>query len=199
MLGTRGVRLGVIKPGLYAMQVRALMEAAATSWLDRWPPDRRDHDPADRDPRGARTGPQLGRGRRGGGHRQGCPRRSSDRRTLEVHDRHHDRDASSRARRRPDRRGGRLLLLRDQRPDPDDLRLQPRRRRGPDHGRLPRAGPAQAQPLRGRRRRRRRRSSCRMGVAKGRATEPGLKTGVCGEHGGDPASIARSTPPASTT
>jgi pyruvate,orthophosphate dikinase len=30
MLGTRGVRLGVIKPGLYAMQVRALMQAAAS-------------------------------------------------------------------------------------------------------------------------------------------------------------------------
>jgi pyruvate, orthophosphate dikinase len=29
MLGTRGVRLGVIKPGLYEMQVRALMQAAA--------------------------------------------------------------------------------------------------------------------------------------------------------------------------
>jgi pyruvate, orthophosphate dikinase len=29
MLGTRGVRLGVVKPGLYAMQVTALMEAAA--------------------------------------------------------------------------------------------------------------------------------------------------------------------------
>ncbi len=28
-IGTRGVRLGVVKPGLYAMQVRALMEAAA--------------------------------------------------------------------------------------------------------------------------------------------------------------------------
>ncbi|MGA1139502.1 MAG: pyruvate, phosphate dikinase [Ilumatobacteraceae bacterium] len=28
MLGTRGVRLGVMKPGLYAMQVRALMQAA---------------------------------------------------------------------------------------------------------------------------------------------------------------------------
>ena len=28
MLGTRGVRLGVIKPGLYSMQVRALMQAA---------------------------------------------------------------------------------------------------------------------------------------------------------------------------
>ncbi|MEG3614450.1 pyruvate, phosphate dikinase [Isoptericola haloaureus] len=30
----------------------------------------------------------------------------------------------------------------------------------------------------------------RIGVRKGRSTEPGLKTGVCGEHGGDPASIA---------
>jgi pyruvate,orthophosphate dikinase len=30
MIGTRGVRLGVIKPGLYAMQVRALLAAAAT-------------------------------------------------------------------------------------------------------------------------------------------------------------------------
>jgi pyruvate, orthophosphate dikinase len=29
MLGTRGVRLAVVKPGLYAMQVRALLEAAA--------------------------------------------------------------------------------------------------------------------------------------------------------------------------
>jgi pyruvate,orthophosphate dikinase len=29
MLGVRGVRLGVLRPGLYAMQVRALMEAAA--------------------------------------------------------------------------------------------------------------------------------------------------------------------------
>ncbi len=28
-----------------------------------------------------------------------------------------------------------------------------------------------------------------MGVAKGRQTKPGLKTGVCGEHGGDPESI----------
>ena len=27
MIGTRGVRLGVLKPGLYAMQVRALMQA----------------------------------------------------------------------------------------------------------------------------------------------------------------------------
>jgi pyruvate,orthophosphate dikinase len=30
MLGTRGVRLGIIKPGLYRMQVKALMQAAVT-------------------------------------------------------------------------------------------------------------------------------------------------------------------------
>jgi pyruvate,orthophosphate dikinase len=34
MLGTRGVRLGVVKPGLYAMQVRALVEAAAVRVAD---------------------------------------------------------------------------------------------------------------------------------------------------------------------
>src|SRR5678816_4446038 len=28
MLGLRGVRLGIVKPGLYAMQVRAILEAA---------------------------------------------------------------------------------------------------------------------------------------------------------------------------
>jgi len=34
MLGTRGVRLGVLKPGLYSMQVRALMEAAVQRVTD---------------------------------------------------------------------------------------------------------------------------------------------------------------------
>jgi pyruvate, orthophosphate dikinase len=34
MLGTRGVRLGILKAGLYAMQVRALMEAAANRRRD---------------------------------------------------------------------------------------------------------------------------------------------------------------------
>jgi pyruvate,orthophosphate dikinase len=28
-----------------------------------------------------------------------------------------------------------------------------------------------------------------MAVEKGRAARPGLKVGVCGEHGGDPASV----------
>jgi pyruvate,orthophosphate dikinase len=30
----------------------------------------------------------------------------------------------------------------------------------------------------------------RVGVERGRRTRPGLKAGVCGEHGGDPASVA---------
>jgi len=30
----------------------------------------------------------------------------------------------------------------------------------------------------------------RIASEKGRATKPGLKLGICGEHGGDPASIA---------
>ena len=38
MLGTRGVRLGVLKPGLYSMQVRALIEAARDRARRRRPP-----------------------------------------------------------------------------------------------------------------------------------------------------------------
>ena len=30
----------------------------------------------------------------------------------------------------------------------------------------------------------------RVGVEKGRAVKPGLECGICGEHGGEPASIA---------
>ena len=48
MLGTRGVRLGVVKPGLYEMQVRALMEAAGRPRRRRRAAGHRDHDPADR-------------------------------------------------------------------------------------------------------------------------------------------------------
>ncbi len=29
----------------------------------------------------------------------------------------------------------------------------------------------------------------RMGIERGRATKPGLKVGICGEHGGDPSSV----------
>ena len=81
-----------------------------------------------------------------------------------------------------------VLQLRHERPDADGIRLQPRRRGGrlpaclrrardparqpvPDAGR---GGRGAARPDRGR---------------KGRSVRPNLKIGICGEHGGDPASI----------
>ena len=57
-----------------------------------------------------------------------------------LQDRHHDRAPAGRADRRPDRRVGRLLQLRHQRPHPDDAGLLPRRRRGQVPHLLPAAG-----------------------------------------------------------
>ena len=66
MLGTRGVRLGVLHPEIYEMQIRAIFRAAlAIAGAAR----ARDHDPAGglraRDPADARA--RRARGRRGGG------------------------------------------------------------------------------------------------------------------------------------
>ena len=73
MLGTRGCRLGILKPGLYRMQVRALMQAAVTRKQARRQPDRRDHDPADRERARARRCSSSGRAKK--------PTRCSPRRT----------------------------------------------------------------------------------------------------------------------
>ena len=51
------------------------------------------------------------------------------------------------------------------------------------------SGLLRRQPVREPRHRRRRRAG-RIAAERGRATKPGLRLGVCGEHGGDPASIA---------
>ena len=165
MLGTRGVRLGVIKPGLYAMQVRALMEAAldrvaagghpvveimipltvsreemalARTWVEA----------AIAEARAAASVP--GPGSRSGSTKAAKAKAGS----LEVLIGTMIETPRAALARRRDRRRGRLLLLRHQRPDPDDLRLQPRRCRGPDDVGLPRAGPVQEQPVRGGRSRR---------------------------------------------
>ncbi len=136
MIGTRGVRLGVIKPGLYAMQVRALLSAAAKLREHGQEADRRDHDPAHGHPRGDGARPQLGPG----GDRRRTGRHEEE---ADHHDRHDDRDAARSAARRRDRRGVRLLQLRHQRPDAAHLRVQPRRRREPDDAAVPRAGSAE--------------------------------------------------------
>ncbi len=149
MLGTRGCRLGIIKPGLYRMQVRALMQAAVTrrkaggnpiveimiplivsepelKLLEEWTARRGRH-------RAARVG---------------CRHRLSRR--------HDDRDAARGVGRRCDRRGRGVLLVRHQRPHADDLRLLARRHRGPLHERVPRVQAPRRQPVRDARRRGRR-------------------------------------------
>ena len=153
MLGTRGVRLGVVKPGLYAMQVHALMQAAAQRVADGGKPRVEVMIPL------TVTRQELGLARSwvGGRHRRGDQGGQEEARR---HHRHHDRDAAGRGAGRRDRRGSRLLQLRYQRPDPDDLRLQPRRRRGPDDEPVPGGGPAGPQPLRDHRPGRASASSC---------------------------------------
>ena len=84
-------------------------------------------------------------------------------------------------------RGSAVLLVRHQRPDPADVRLLARRRR---------QVPAIYQDKKILDRIRSRRStsrasarSCGSACELGRKTRPDLKLGICGEHGGDPASI----------
>ena len=63
MIGLRGVRLGLVIPGLFAMQVRALAEAAKAA-AGRGPgPAPGDHGAAGRDRAGARARPRGGRSR----------------------------------------------------------------------------------------------------------------------------------------
>ena len=140
----------------------------------------RDHDPAGRRREGA-----------GATRRRSCvawPRRSSPSRgvTRRLPGRHDDRDPAGGAHRRPDRRGRRVLQLRHQRPDADDLRLQPRRRRQvPPAVRLEEKKIWPADPFQtldqdgvG--------ELIKMGVERGRETRRDLKIGICGEHGGEP-------------
>ncbi len=119
MLGFRGCRLGITYPEITEMQARAIFEAA------RGVPEK-----------GIKVLPEvmiplvgsldelqqqaivIRALRRGDG---------GDRPAVRVHDRHHDRVAARRVGCRPDRRGSRVLLVRHQRPDADDLGLEPRR------------------------------------------------------------------------
>ena len=74
MLGLRGVRLGIVKPGLYAMQVRAIVEAAVPGQARGRRPAGRDHDPARRDGAGA---PADARGAGAGRRRRSWSARAS--------------------------------------------------------------------------------------------------------------------------
>nr|BFE71918.1 hypothetical protein GCM10020092_052190 [Actinoplanes digitatis] len=119
MLGLRGVRLGLVIPGLFAMQVRAIAQAAAARVA------------AGGDPRPEIMVPLVGAVQELDTVRTEAESvLARRRRGAPDPDRHDDRGAQGRAHRRADRRVGRVLLLRHQRPDPDDLGLLPRRRGG---------------------------------------------------------------------
>ena len=123
MLGLRGVRLGLVIPGLFALQVRAIAEAAAQLKKD------------GKDPQPEIMVPLVGAVQELEVVREEAERILADvaeetgvevdtliGTMIEV-----PRAALTAG---SDRRGGRLLLLRHQRPDPDGLGVQPRRRRG---------------------------------------------------------------------
>ena len=152
---------------------------------DRQARDARGDDPARRLSRRvrhpARGDREDGRGRREGNGQQ-----------ARLPDRHHDRAAAGCAEGARDRRGRggrRVLLVRHQRSDAN-LPWALARRRG--------AHPVQLQPS-GRSSRwipsspsiaTASASWCASATERGRKTRPDLKIGICGEHGGDPDSVA---------
>ena len=195
MLGTRGVRLGVIKPGLYAMQVRALMEAArqrvadgghpiveimipltvtraelalARGWVEDAVADV-NKEPAPRPSKGAKAGTaKAGKLEVTIGTMIETPRAAlraaeiaevADFFSFGTNDLTQMTFGFSR-----DDVEGRMM----------DAYLE--------LGLLPR-NPFEVVDFDGVG------ELVRLGTERGRATRPGLKVGVCGEHGGDPASI----------
>ena len=122
MLGHRGCRLGITFPEIYGMQVRAIMEAACEVGRAGRARGARDHDPAHR--HGRRDEADLrddaARGRRVIAE-MGVPVRYLGGTMIEVPAGGADRPEDGGVRR--------ILLVRDQRPHPADVRLQPGRRR----------------------------------------------------------------------
>ena len=182
MLGHRGCRLGHHLPEIYGMQVRAIMEAACTVGRAGRAGRARDHDPAHRHRR-----------------RDEADLRADQERSptaciaemgvaVQVPGRHHDRGAAGGADRRQDRPVRGVLLVRDQRPHPDDVRLQPRRRRASSCPTTSRRACCPHDPFSvldqegvG--------ELIKIGIERGRGRRPDLKIGICGEHGGEPSSV----------
>ena len=140
MLGHRGCRLGVTYPEIYDMQVQAIMEAAVEVAK-----------------KGVKVLPEIMIPLTGTKQEMEMMRANALAVIEDVFKkqgqagrhpgRHHDRDSARRPGGGQDRRGGRVLLLRHQRPHPDDLRLLPRRRRRVPAG-VHREGRAGEGPLR---------------------------------------------------
>ena len=182
MLGHRGCRLGVTYPEIYEMQARAIFEAALDVAKETGKaPDPRSHDSPCRDEARTRT---HARPRR----RHGRARLPRARRPGRLPRRHHDR--TSRAPRCVRRRSPRKPNSSPSAPTTS------RRPRSASRATTPRASSRSTKSAASTKRTPSSRStatasanSCGIGCQRGRAARPRLKLGVCGEHGGDPASI----------
>ena len=184
MMGHRGCRLAVSFPEIAEMQTTRRHQRAALAVQGRhpdWTHGPRDHDP----PGGRGEGAEVSSRTWSPPPPTGCCGRPASPMEYEVG----TMIEVPRAALTADEiaRGGRLLLLRHQRPDPDDLRLQPGRRREVPHLLLrprrstrPTPSPHLDQKGVGR--------LVEMAVQLGRGANPALHLGICGEHGGDPTS-----------
>ena len=179
--GTRGCRLGILYPEIYEMQVRAIVAPPARRERGRRV-DGRDHDPAGR-PRARSSTPHARRSTERGGRRRRAAAKSSILfgTMIEVP------RAALLADEIAEVCG--VLQLRDERPDPDDVRLlsrdDARASSSPTTSRttiLP-TNPFETLD------RRASASSSRSAPAGRARRKPGIKLGICGEHGGDPASV----------
>ena len=192
MLGLRGCRLGLIFPEINVMQTRAILEAAANVAKE-----------------GVKLQPKIMIPLVGHVNELAEVRRQLEAVAQEMNERLGGKvdykfgtmielpRAALTAGQIAD--GGRLLQLRHQRPDPDDVWHEPRRRRGQvpaaicrwpaRTGTRPASEDSRSQPLPDARPRRRG-AAGRIGFEEGRAANPALEVGICGEHGGDPDSIA---------
>lgn len=182
MLGHRGCRLGVTYPEIYEMQARAIFEAAvAVAEKSGDAPIPEVMIPLVATRRELELMKQVvDKAARGSVRRQGA--------RDQLLRRDDDRAAARRAQGGRDRRGRPVLLVRDQRFDPDRLGRQPRRRGAllgiyVDKGIYPK-DPFVSLDVEGVG------ELIRIAAERGRATRPDIKLGICGEHGGDPASIA---------
>ena len=178
MLGLRGVRLGLMLKDLYRMQARAAttaltrrIQAGGTPHLEIMIPLVaaaeeliRMREMIEEEIAAATAGVRCGIGHP---------------------DRDDDRAAPGRPDRRRDRRSCRLLLLRHQRPDPDDIRPESRRCRGLflrdylEQGIFTSRPVPDSRPGRGG-------ASGPGGHQGGAGGQRDLVVGLCGEHGGDP-------------
>ena len=183
MLGFRGCRIAIAYPEIAEMQARAIFEAAVEAGKRTGKPVVPEvmvpliATKAELDLVKARIDAMA----RGGD--------EGERRQAQLPGRHHDRAAARRAAGGRNRRDRRVLLVRHQRPDADHARHFSRDDAACFLGIYTARGILPGDPF----------VSIdqqgvgelvRIGVERGRKTRQGLKVGICGEHGGDPASVA---------